>query len=139
MAPPPPAETTPFRPNGGSPSISSESVAPPPAAVTVEVNSIPKTDTSSAGSSTSSSKSELLSDTQPVSGDSPTGLLDTPTLSVKEDTKSADSAVKEAVEVKGQDATTGTGESTSDKVGSSLFCRSCDMLNNIVCVCVCVW
>ena len=118
VAPPPPAETTPFRPNGGTPSINSdvESVAPPPAAATVGVNSIPKTDTSSAGGSNSGK--ELLSDAQPVSGDSSTGLVsDTPTLTTSEDSKSTDSAIKEVAEVKGLDVTTGSGEVTSDKVG----------------------
>ena len=115
MAPPPPAETTTFRPNGGVSSLSNEneSVAPPPAAATVVgVNSIPKTDSSSTGSN-SSSKSELLSDTgiQPVSGDSsmPTGLLDTPT-SAKDDATSAESAGRDKVEIKGQDTTVATSE-----------------------------
>ena len=123
MAPPPPAETTPFRPNGGVPSISSESenVAPPPAAATVGVNSIPKTDSSSTSTgSNSSSKSELLSDSgiQPASGDSSAGLLDTPTTlaAAKDDSRSADSAsaAKEVAEVKGQDAATkGTSEESA--------------------------
>jgi hypothetical protein len=125
VAPPPPAETTPFRPNGGVPSISneSESSVPPPAAVTVGVNSIPipKTDSSSTGSN-SSSKSELLSDTgiQPASGDSSAGLLDTPTtLAAKDDSRSTDSASagKDVAEVKGQDTAQGTsGESVSEQV-----------------------
>ena len=134
VAPPPPTETTSFRPSGGDPSTSSENVAPPPAAATVGVNSIPKTDASSAGSSASSSKSELLSDTQPVSGDSSTGLLDTPTLAAKEDSKSADSAVMDVTEVKEQDTTTGTGESASDKVG---FCTVCHVIYSILTVSVC--
>ena len=121
VAPPPPAETTPFRPNGGVSSISSESenVAPPPAAATVGVNSIPKTDSSSTGSN-SSSKSELLSDSgiQPASGDSSAGLLDTPTTlaAAKDDSRSADSAsaAKEVAEVKDQDAATkGTSEESA--------------------------
>ena len=116
MALPPPAETTPFRPNGGVPSISSESVAPPPAAATVGVNSIPKTDSSSTGSN-SSSKSELLSDVQPASGDSSMGLSDMPTVAAKDNSRSADSAAgKDITEVKGQETTKGTGESASDKV-----------------------
>ena len=117
MAPPPPAETTPIRPNGGVPSLTSESVAPPPTAATVEVNSIPKTDSNSTGSN-NSSKSELLSDTgiQPASGDLSVGLLDTPTLAAK-DNRSADSASKDITEVKGQDTTKGTGgESASEQV-----------------------
>ena len=119
MAPPPPAETTPFRPNGGAPSISSESenVAPPPAAATVGVNSIPKTDSSSTGSN-SSSKSELLSDSgiQPASGDSSAGLLDTPTTlaAAKDDSRSADS-VSAVSEDKGQDVAT-KEESATEQV-----------------------
>ena len=131
-APPPPSKTTPLHPNGGVPSISSDggNVAPPPSA-TVGVNSIPKTDTSSVG--TSDKNSKLIVDQRPASGEAtPTGgLVDVPTLATTTTSenkleKDADSAhIQKVVEVKVQEVTSGSKETKTE------VCLC-------VCVCVCV-